>query len=286
MPPSDDPKLAISREDLLKYIEIDLWSRFQVRLWTLLGAFLTIVSLASLLGVPYYIRSEINERLAEQKTAFESRSSEILTYAKLLNVLSVRFGVAQAEIELRIADLTGGIRQYAREHRSSPHEASLKTLISGLDLLASRTRFTVAEDLVVAPAAVAGLQVLSPQFLVSRSPIGGSSAATHPVRDGTIRGALRDLRFRIVEFELYRQALDQAWIEFSQLGGAANASESEKRQDAVAVDSLYDQVFSARYQTLRKGAGPAKLLNPTELESYKEYAELYSLDPRASSSAP
>jgi hypothetical protein len=53
MPPAtNSSKLEISRDDLLKYIELDLWSRFQGRLWAMAAIFVTAVSIAGVLGVP------------------------------------------------------------------------------------------------------------------------------------------------------------------------------------------------------------------------------------------
>ncbi len=129
---ADSPpeKIPISRDDLLKYVELDLWSRFRERLWGVLATFLTLITVAGYLGVPYYIRSEMDRRLTEQQATFARRMAEAVTYSELLSMTAVRYHEARFELQKDMALLVGGLQTYISS--LSPNDAHMQPLSSTL----------------------------------------------------------------------------------------------------------------------------------------------------------
>src|ERR1043165_413758 len=98
----------LSKDDLLKYVELDLWSRFQDRLWKIVGIVMTIVTVLGLLGVPYYIRTEVTSHLVNREKEFTLRIKEITEYSKLLALLRGRYDGEKYRLDgdiLRVIDL-------------------------------------------------------------------------------------------------------------------------------------------------------------------------------------
>src|SRR5260370_9772903 len=84
---SQKPGVTLEFEKLAAYIETDLWSRFQTRLWKVVAIVLTGVAIAGLLGIPYYIRSEIQARLQTQSKLYSDRLDEVAAYATAWSLL-------------------------------------------------------------------------------------------------------------------------------------------------------------------------------------------------------
>ena len=120
---------------------------------------------------------------------------------------------------------------------------------------------------------IADLKVLEADFTVK-----DSTFEEHPIQTGRIGGALRDIRFRIVELEAFRQALAEVRLAFLTLGAPAGAQPLDKLQKRVATESLYKEVFEPRYlEHRRQTAVPRRLLaDDAELAVYDRYSPLYS----------
>src|SRR6266545_409113 len=96
------PSLTPETWELLEY---RIWSRFRTKLWTAVGAFLTAVGLAGLLGIPAYIRGEILQQTNAEAAKIAATRRQLqrqveLTLARGELLLFVESQVAEASNEL------------------------------------------------------------------------------------------------------------------------------------------------------------------------------------------
>jgi len=242
----------LSRADLLKYVELDLWQRFQERLWRVVGIVLTTVTVVGVLGVPYYITSEVNEALREQSLDFKNRTEAILSQAKLLAVLTARYDSERYRFDTDVYRLIEAIEKHRAENGGEQPEHRFNDPADELAQLVSRVDFAKVVDgsglmtqgLFEQPSDLDGKQLLPPTaHLVENRGLQGSGGyrEPHPVRDGTYEGALRDLRFRIVTIEALRRAIASSKDRLIALGGV---TEIEKRVETVRVKALESTEFS------------------------------------------
>jgi hypothetical protein len=278
------PKGAeLSRDELLRYIELELWSRFSARLWGLLAGSLLVGSLATLFGVTYYIRSEIEQRLHEQQTTFALRAEETIKHGELLSLAAVRYYAARFEIQSHTSLLLAAL--HARDDSSAKGSSSapLDGLIRDLERARSLNNYLPVLrtlEAAVPRASAARLFVPGDSVTESTKTLQGAVTITspHPVQDGTLLGAVRDLRFRLVELEAYRLALEDLESDISALGAS---SPLERRQSRVSLATLHDEAFGSRYSFYRNRLA-REYLSGVPLNTWTTYSPLYSLDSEVS----
>jgi hypothetical protein len=241
----------LSKDDLLKYVELDLWRRFQERLWKIVGIVLTMVTVVGFLGVPYYIKNEVSDTLQKQATDFKQRTDAILSQAKLLTILTAQYDSERYRFDSDVYRLIDAIKKFRAasgteqpKHRFNDPEEELAQLISRRDFskvvdgsaMMTRGVFAVPKDLKE--------QRILPQtsYMVENRGLQGSGgySETHPVRNGTYEGAIRDLRFRVVALEVLRRTIAASQDKLLALGGV---TEIERRVETVRVKSLESTEF-------------------------------------------
>jgi len=280
MPEQIKPEL--SKDDLLKYIELDLWNRFQERLWKVVGIFLTLVTVIGLLGVPYYIKSEVTAHLQRREKEFTDKTDEVLAYSKLLAVLRARYDSERYRFDgdvLRVVSALSEARKSEPDAaKQSPRfndpENELVALISRQDFarvtdgtaLMSRDAFLVPPDMKD--------KKLEPPTVITVESTGirggGGYREPHPVRDGTYNGIIKDLRYRVVVLEGLRRSIDSIQEKMLGLGGTSVLGH---RVQVVRVDSIeateFHDLFSAELASIAKAFLTA--------DEQKEFAQLQGL---------
>jgi hypothetical protein len=272
----------IDREDLVKYIELDLWSRFQTRLWTVVAGAVTVAAVAGVFGVPFYIKSEINQRLVKQTTEFDNRTREIFAYSKLLSLLSARYSVQLAAFHADALRLAGAL-----EKRGTQKDGESSFIAGersrGLIGLATRTDFadviderSISRHAFFLEGTEGTEQLYSPVYLTYENRgISGSGGYSepHPVLDGSLAGALRDLRFRIVVLEALRRSMVAVERQLLTVGGATKV---DNEIEAVRAGALEKDVFVASFEAnLNDVAG--RFLFDEDRKKFKEASVLYLL---------
>jgi len=278
--------IQITRDDLLKYVELDLWSRFSVRLWGALAAFLTLIAVAGFLGVPYYIRSEMDQRLREQEAAFAHRTAEAITYSELLIMAVVRYHEARFEVEKDMAMLLGTLQSYRSSLPSNDTNVRpLDFVLQDLTQARSLTDYTAAVDSLEAHISAnlakqkldfAGSITQSVRTVQGVAPI----TTSHPVQNGTLLGAVRDIRFQLLELEAYRRALADVESDLSTLGAV---SPLERRQSRATLVALQHEAFSSRYAAHRAQLSK-EFLTGESLQAWASSNDIYLLAAELSAS--
>ena len=254
-PPTDAVPLELSKDDLLKYVELDLWNRFQERLWKAVGIVLTVITVVGLLGIPYYIKSEVSATLQKQAVDFKRRTDEILTYAKLLAIQSAQYDSQRYRFDADVYRLIDAIkRDRGSETREEQEKRRFNDPVNELAKLISRQDFSqvtqgsiVSSTLFATPAELKGKHLMPPTaYIVENKGLSGSGGyvENHPVKNGTYEGSLTDLRFRIVVLEGLRRAVAFSQGKPMELGGVTDV---DRRVETVRVKTLESAEFNIAF---------------------------------------
>jgi hypothetical protein len=283
-PSSFPADLLIKSDELLKYIEVDLWGRFQARLWKVVAAFLTLVTIAGLLGIPYYIKSEISNRLAAQAKTYSDRLEDIAAFSKLLALLTAEqqahsFSL-KADIELVIAELARDNASAQGTNATGAH-SSMNNPTQLLNELISRPDITTAIDArfmtpfnFISPEDLKKKIDLPRMFVVENRGFTGAGAFSepHPVLDGTLGGFLDDIKYRIVVLSAFNSAIERVNNELLRLGGATDL---DKRVANAKVVGLEAQLSTPAFQDGIKQIMGKTFLTDDEKKKFRTVYALY-----------
>ncbi|MBC8031845.1 MAG: hypothetical protein H7Z16_17310 [Pyrinomonadaceae bacterium] len=275
-------KTELSKEDLLKYVELDLWSKFQERLWKLVGLFLTIVTVIGLLGIPYYIRNEVTGHLQQREKEFTDKTDQILAYSKLLAILRARYDSERYRFDGEVLRIAAALEEQ-QGNQISDNAPSL--LSPGNELVSLISRADFAEVVGSSPIASRPLEVpenlknvkLLPATIVTLERKGSALASgdkeLHPIRNGTFHGLIKDLRYRIVVLEALRRSILSLEEGMVSLGGGTDLA---KRLEVLRVNTLESRDFQGAFANeLSSIAG--NFLTKSEQAQFAQYQDLYTL---------
>jgi hypothetical protein len=289
---SDQIKTELSKDDLLKYIELDLWSKFKERLWKLVGIALTLVTIIGFLGIPYYIRNEVNSHLQQREKEFTDKTDEILAYSKLLAVLRARYDSERYQFDTDVLRIVSALTEAKKGDAGSDNKPRFGEPGEELISLISRSDFAqVTEGSFMAKNAFNVPQDMKDKKLLPETTItvenkGPSGASAyqqiHPVRNGTYEGSIKDLRYRIVVLEALRRSIDSLQEKMLALGGN---SALEKRVEVVRVKALESTEFHDTFSTELTTIANAFLTSP-EQDEFAKLQELYVLGYKTNYTVP
>jgi hypothetical protein len=129
-------------------VEFRLWSKFRIKLWTLLAGFLTVTTLLGILGLPAYIRTQFQDKIdSESKKIDLLRENMAKEWAEFYAHQKVEAWFLQKYIEDRDTLVTVA-RAAKDEIDNSPyykiHQDELETLLQGFKEITSLT-FSIDE---------------------------------------------------------------------------------------------------------------------------------------------
>jgi hypothetical protein len=275
--------VSVEFEKLTGYIETDLWSRFQARLWKVVAAFLTVVAIAGFLGIPYYIKSEISARLESQAKTFGDRVEEIAAYSKLSTILQSQYDSAlyglRSDADVAIIALQGKEKE-AKDQKRFPSMNSPSALLN--QLMSEPDLFIVTNGGIMATQIFHFLsqdqlkiQVALPKGrIIENAGISGSGGygEPHPVLDGTLGGILQDLKFRIavlVSLHDSIRAVDEALLR------AGDTSDIEKRIAAIKVTALQGDIAAPAFRSKLKAVLDGQFLSQDDKDKFEKARRLY-----------
>ena len=274
--------LTVGRSELINYIELDLWSKFQARLWKTVAGVLTLAAIGGVFGVPYYIRNEINARLQRQTEDFDHRTREVFAYSKLLALLSAKYATHLALLQADVLRLATALETAERD---DPKSDAIWTRGRSQELLslAARSDFgSLIDGGVVSRQALMlrkdeGSRKLFPPVVLAYENRGltggGGYTEPHPVLDGTLEGAVRDLQFRIVVLESLRRSMDSVQRGLLALGGSTKL---DGEFEAVRSEALEKDVFAAAFSSSINEIS-MKLLAEEDRARFRDASALYLL---------
>ena len=71
VPPARSPDLPVLSKDAWELVQYRLWDHLRSKMWTTLTIFLTLVTLGGLLGIPAFISSRIDQKIADERAKFD-----------------------------------------------------------------------------------------------------------------------------------------------------------------------------------------------------------------------
>lgn len=280
---SDQIKTELSKDDLLKYVELDLWSKFKERLWKLVGIVLTLLTVLGLLGIPYYIRSEVNSHLQQREREFREKTDEILGYSKLLAVLRSRYDSERYRFDSDVLRLVSALTEATKSEANPGAKPRFRDPGEELVSLISRPDFAqVVDGSFMARHAFDVPQDMKDKKLLpettitveNKGPSGaGGYQQIHPVRNGTYEGSIKDLRYRIVILESLRRSIERMQEKMLAVGGN---SALEKRVELVRVNALESSEFHDSFSSELASLANT-FLTGSEQEDFARLQELYVL---------
>jgi len=241
----------LSKDDLLKYVELDLWTKFQDRLWKVVGFVLTGITVIGLLGVPYYIKSEVNSALQKQALDFKNRTDEIIAYSKLIAIQTTSYTTLRHRFDSDVYRLveaiensrTGATEEERKAWRFQDPVETLPRLVSRQDFSQVVAGSITNNELLSVPPDLKDKSLLPrTSYLVENKGLQGSGAYVepHPVRDGKYSGSIRDIRFQIVVLEGLGRTISSMQEKLLALGGT---SDLEGRIEAVRAKTIEADIF-------------------------------------------
>lgn len=284
-------------DGFFKYVELELWSRFESKLWKFVGAFLTCVTVAGFLGIPYYIRSEISSRLQEQAKTYSDRLETIAAEAKLIAILRSEFDSQVYAIRSEADFVIGRLEQIKHEvTEKAPKPADGKDaelpapwnrmndpIRLMTQLVSLRDVTTIAEkdsgvfirEVFSMEEAARTIKVSDPRvYSIEIVGFGGNasmSTSSHPVLDGTLGGYVADLKYRILVAASIKKALDRLNDDLLQIGGAEAL---DKRLASVKVSALEVDVSRPAFQGALTALSES-FLTPEERKKFESITGLY-----------
>jgi len=75
--PDRSPDLPMLSKDAWELVQYRLWDHLRSKMWSTLTVFLTLVTVAGLLGIPAYISSRVDQRIADERTKFDRIRAEL-----------------------------------------------------------------------------------------------------------------------------------------------------------------------------------------------------------------
>jgi hypothetical protein len=285
---TDTIKSELSKDDLLRYVELDLWAKFQERLWKLVGVVLTVVTVLGLLGVPYYIKNEVTSHLLEREKEFTQRTNEVLEYSKVLAILRARYDGERYCFDgdvLRLVNALDKIedKDQAKKNPDVDNGPSFLDPRSELVSLISRPDFSEvvdgsasARNPLVIPENMKLKQVLPPTvFTLSKS---GMTLQTgdkdpHPIRNGSYEGTIKDLKYRIAVLEAWRRSIEEMQNQMLSVGNNFNEA---KTQEPVTAESLQYKDFQRLFATALSSVVNG-FLTKEERAEFEQWQSLYTL---------
>ena len=280
--PSPSISTELTRDALLNYVELDLWSRFQKRLWAVVGVFLTVITVFGYLGVPYYINNEVTKHLIDRENEFAERTKEITEYSKLLAVLRAQYDSERYRFDGDVLRLVEGLRASSVKVSSNAVGVSYdQQPLAGLLALISTDDFTDViagssldafklqdepKEAKILPPTVRGVSGRGAVLITN-------DTEAHPIRNGTYEGCLTDLKFRIVALEAMRRTIQK--IEGGMLAIGTNINRSTT-SGTITMDTLkskdFTESFAAEFSSIAKG-----FLSNTEQSRLAQWQRLYTL---------
>lgn len=281
---SEPEPLEVSREldrdDLLRFIELDLWSRFQSRMWGVVSTVLVLVSIGGLFGVPYYINNEISARLEKNTQEFERRNREILQTIKLLGIVSNRYNQELAVTRQKVFVLLDGIAAY---NASQPKEEEKISdwIVQEIEPLAWRPDLANLENQFIdpfmnLPDPMGNIKVVPGERIVLELAVPTGAVRSqhgHPIQNGSLEGALRDIQFRIIAIQAYQKTMNLLNQHLLELGGSTILG---RREEVVGVASLLDSKFTPDYKK-QIDVLATNSLDKDEQKKFSEVRHLYEI---------
>jgi hypothetical protein len=75
--PDAAPDLPMLSKDAWELVQYRLWDHLRSKVWTTLSVFLTLVTVAGLLGIPAYISSRVDAKIADERAKFDGLRAQI-----------------------------------------------------------------------------------------------------------------------------------------------------------------------------------------------------------------
>ena len=248
-----EEKVQVDRGKIIDWIEIDLWRRFEKRLWAVVSIVLTMITVAGIFGVPYYINSEMSKLFATQADKFSLESQKLISMIKAYARISGDYMSYMQEFREDVAAALHDVSNFqlsSKQHALSfggPGDLFRKLLLIQKYDNILHEQFLLSELNSVSLKDYSQLK-LSHQETINLEnrvidAVGGTSAP-HPYRNGDLRSFYTDLKLRIVILASYERALADMEKQISRLGGIDELSSQTRGLEADASGNSFDEYFS------------------------------------------
>jgi hypothetical protein len=129
--PDAAPDLPTLSKDAWELVQYRMWDHLRSRMWTTLTVFLTLVTVGGLLGIPAYISSRVDAKIADERAKFDglraqlenermsaASQSDVAAYATLIWLQDLgRFQLALVNVDgalQSVKGLQGGAAYFVR----------------------------------------------------------------------------------------------------------------------------------------------------------------------------
>lgn len=148
--PDPSPATPALSKDAWELIQYRLWDHLRGKMWTTLSVFLTLVTVAGLLGVPTFISSRVDAKIADEKSKFEQLRSElaadrsrILTLSSTSSYAALLWVQSLAEFQRAHLELLSDLEKprYSKDDRARQTWHVFRLLVTRFDLQETAAQF-------------------------------------------------------------------------------------------------------------------------------------------------
>ncbi len=273
-----DSEVTIQMQRYIELVEVDLWSRFQKRLWAVITGFLVLVSVAGFLGIPYYIESQTNAIFSSQSKKYEEEIRRITSSVKSFLLLSSKFEVFHQRLRQDIYVVLHDLAEYYEDNPKvsgffKPDALLLKVLHEDdpRDLIDQRTIFIHRYK----KEEFEKLKVSINETIHLENTIFGATGSTfarHPYRNGTLEGFIDDVKLKILILAAFKDALEAQRIEIFQIGGETSL---EKRIRGLEVEAISNAGFLTRFDKYLSNNSDKLIFADSDSAEFQDVLKLY-----------
>ncbi len=207
----------------------------------------------------YYIRSQITAVLQQQTKDWENRTSEIFAYSKLITTLNAKYNTERYRFDNDVYRVAAALREEIKVDASVGSGVGFNPVdrvssLASMENLASVVeRSYMTRDIFNIPKELMNKRAFPPTVFVTDNggmsskgaTLWGGYVQTHPVRNGSFSGSIKDLRYRVVTLESLRRAIAALEEKLLTLG---KVGDLEQRIEVVRVQSIEASDFKDTFE--------------------------------------
>lgn len=144
------PAIPPLSKDAWELIQYRLWDQLRSKMWATLTVFLTLVTVGGLLGIPAYIGSRVDQKIADERTKFEKLRAEleadrqkVLTLSSTTSQMAFLWIQSLAEFQRTQLEVLSQLDdpRFKKDERSKQTWHVFRLLVSRFDLQETEKQF-------------------------------------------------------------------------------------------------------------------------------------------------
>jgi hypothetical protein len=292
--PVTTEKIELDAKRYVDFIEVDLWSRFQKRLWTLVAAITTVVGLAGIFGLPVIIENKVNSLFTQRSKQFDENIDHYFALYRTYFLLEVMANEYRSRFQADIAAVTSFLTTHTPPTTSDDDKEAasrkfaygriaegLTSLVSQRDASKSLGSDMTMNDLRATTYLSSDIDIpISEKVRLEMSSLSGSAASSfvHPFRNGKLTAFITDIQLRLAILAAFEKSINALREEILTLGSSTSIGKSAKKLEVESYlqTKAYPDIIAnlgniLKDQTFRIDEGEKYLFNEEGMQKLMNF---------------